>query len=131
MAFSRSTLTVFLTIITFVLGILLAAILLLFGIANLVKPDVSAEYLALNTRNCLLMILTGVLSIYALFRFYSGGLLLFICAVVLSVVFGGFLRNPIAGAVLLLGVLSVIRGRLSRRTLLDNHDQVPRSSTST
>ena len=123
MTFSRRSPTVLLTVIIIVLGVLLATILLLFGVANLINPDVPSSYLALNTRVCVMMILTGLVSIYALFRPYSGGFFLSICAVVLSFIFGGFFRNPITGVVLLLGVLSVIRGRLSRRTPPDDHDQ--------
>ena len=115
--------TVLLTGITIVLGVLLATVLLLFGVAELLHPEVPASYLALNTRICVMMILTGLVSIYALFRPYSGGFLLCICAVVLGFIFGGFFRNPITSVVLLLGVLSVIRGRLSRRTPPTDRDQ--------
>ena len=112
-----------LSAITILLGVLMASFLLLFGVANLINPDVPDSYLDQNTRVCVIVILTGLVSIYALFRPYSGGFFLFICAVVLSFIFGGFFRNPITGAVLLLGVLSVIRGRLSRRTPPNDHAQ--------
>ena len=129
MTFSRKSLASALTVVVVVLGVLLAAILLLLGVANLIRPDVSPGDLAQNARVCVTVILAGLGSIYALLRPYSGGVLLLVCAVALGVVFGGFFRNPITSAVLLLGVLSVVRALLSRPRPRDGHDEDSRNST--
>jgi hypothetical protein len=111
---SRPTLRVITTILNF----LMASLLLPLGIGNLINPDVADSSLNLNTRVCLVVIFTGVVSIYTLFRPYSGGVFLCICAVVLGFVSRVF-DNPLSIAILLLGGLSVICGRLSRRTRCD------------
>ncbi|UCH62365.1 MAG: hypothetical protein JSU77_11240 [Fidelibacterota bacterium] len=100
--------------ITASLGGLMAFGLLLLGIINLINPDVSDEYLALNTRVCITMIVTGVVLIYAIFLPFSGGILLGICAVAFGLISGVFL-NPITIAELPLAVLFVISGLLWRR----------------
>ncbi len=121
-----------LAVITIIPAVLLASFFLLFGVPSLISPDVSEEYLAKNTLNCAMFILTAAVLIYALFRPYSGGFFLCILAVPFGFTFNAFhLSNAlypsreagyapefsaITGLVLLLGVLSVIRGRLSRRT---------------
>ena len=106
-------------VITIFLGVLLASLLLLFGIANLINPDVPDSYLDQNTRVCVLFILAGLVSIYALFRPFSGGILLCLCVVPL----GFMMVNPVAVPVLLLGVLSIVRGRHSRQTVSGDSDQ--------
>ena len=111
-----------LRVITTILCVLMASLLLFFGVGNLINPDVADGYLDLNTRVCLMVIFTGVVSIYTLFRPYSGGILLCICAVALGFVSWVF-NNPISIAILLLGGLSVICGRLSRRTVSEVSDQ--------
>ena len=121
-----------LTVITIIPGVLLASVFLCLGVVNLISPDVHSSYLAENTLVCAMLILTAAVLIYALFRPYSGGFFLCICAVPFGFIFNAFhLSNAlypsrqtgyhpfwsaITGLVLLLGVLSVIRGRLSRRT---------------
>ena len=109
--------------ITITLGCLMACLFLLFGVANLINPDVSDSYLVQNTRICVILILTGLVSLYALFRPNSGGIFLCICAVALSFVSGGFLGNPLTSAALLLGVLSIIRGHLSPKAVSKEPDQ--------
>ena len=100
----------------------MASLLLLFGVGNLINPDVAEGYLDLNTRVCVTVIFTGVVSIYTLFRPFSGGICLCICAVALAFVSRVF-DNPISIAILLLGGLSVICARLSRRTVSKEPDQ--------
>jgi hypothetical protein len=106
-----------LRIITIILGALLALILLLFGVGNLIDPEVTESYLDQNTRVCVMMIITGVGAVYSLFRPFTGGVLLCICAVGLSFVFGGFLHNPITPVVLLFGGFSILTGYLTRQKL--------------
>jgi len=117
----RSTL---LAVITIIPGVLLASAFLFLGVVNLISPDVPSSALGQNTRVCATLMLTAAVLIYALFRPYSGGLLLGICAVLFGFIFH---FHPfwvaVAGLVLLLGVLSVIRGRLSRRTASEDPEQ--------
>ncbi len=56
----RKVATVVSTTITIVLGVPLAAILLLFGIVELIHPDVPESELTLNTVACLTAILIGL-----------------------------------------------------------------------
>jgi hypothetical protein len=121
MNFLTKSLAILLIVIA--LGVLLTTILLGFGVLNLINPDVPSEHLVQNTLVCMILIFTGLVSIYAFFRPYSGGFFLLICTVVLSFIFGGFFRNPITYVVLLFGVLSVIRGGLSRWTPPVNDEQ--------
>jgi hypothetical protein len=106
--------------ITIVLGVLLAAFLLLFGVANLINPDVPDNYLEQNTRVCVMFILTGLLTIYTIFRPYSGGILLCICALVFFVI---VINNPVSIPIILFGILSIVRGYLNRRKVLKVPDQ--------
>jgi hypothetical protein len=124
---------------TLIPAVLLASFFLLVGVANLISPDVPEDALAENTRVCAMFILTAAVLIYALFRPYSGGFLLCICALPFAFIFNAFhLSNvlypsrevgyapffsAITGLLLLLGVLSVIRGRLSRRTASKDPEQ--------
>lgn len=107
-------------IITIILGVLMATFLLLFGVANLINPDVPESYLEQNTRVCVMFILTGLVIIYAIFRPYSGGIILFICALVFFVI---IINNPVSIPVILVGILSIIRGYLNRRKVLKSADQ--------
>jgi hypothetical protein len=99
-----------LTVMTIVLGAVVAALLLILGITNLVDPDVPPDYLEQNTIISALVCLAGLLIVYALFRPRSGGFLLCIMAVPV-----GFAIPAVGGLVLALGVLTVLRGRRSRR----------------
>ncbi len=122
-----------LLVITTIPAILMASVLLFWGVNSLVNPFVPQELLAENILVCAVLILTAVLLIYALFRPYSGGLLLCIWAVPFGFVLYVFRLSissalypsrqagyhpifaAITGLVLLLGLLFVMRGRLSRR----------------
>ena len=113
-----------LAVITIIPGVLLVSAFLFLGVVNLISPDVPSSALGQNTRVCATLILTAAVLIYALFRPYSGGFFLCICAVLFGFVFH---FHPfwvaVAGLVLLIGVLSVIRGRLSRRTASEDPEQ--------
>jgi hypothetical protein len=108
------------SVITIVLGVLVASFLLLFGVANLINPDVPDSYLDQNTRVCVMFILTGLVIIYAIIRPYSGGILLCICALIFFVI---VIVNPVAVPAILIGILSIIRGRLNRPKSLKRVDQ--------
>ena len=104
-------------IVLIILGALLAILLLGFGVMNLIYPDVPESYLDKNTRICLMMIFTGLIAVYALFRHLIGGFILSVCALALSFVFNGFFRNPITPVVLACGILFMLHGYLYRRGL--------------
>ena len=123
MCFSKISLSTTLRIITITLGVLMAFFFLLFGIANLINPDVPDDYLNQNTRVCVMLIITGVVSIYALFRPYSGGILLCIIAVSFGFIVYSTAILILAVPILLLGVLFFIRGRLSRKKVSEETDQ--------
>ena len=91
------------------------------ALAVLTVVTVAVSYLDLNTRVCVIVLVTGVVSVYTLFRPYSGGVFLCICAVALGLVSRVF-DNPLSIAILLLGGLSVICGHLSRRTVSEQPD---------
>ena len=110
-----------LSVITIVLGVLMASFLLLFGVANLIKPVVPYSYLDQNTRVCVMFILTGLVIIYAILRPYSGGILLCIFALIFFII---IIVNPVAVPVILIGILSIIRGRFNRRKILKRADQI-------
>lgn len=76
-------------------GGLVSAILLLFGTANLINPEVTRSDLNQNTLICVMMIITGLVAVYGIFCPYYGGLLLFACAVGMGLIFKGFFHNPI------------------------------------
>ena len=122
----------YLFVITIIPAVLLVSLFLFLGVVNLISPNVPEKALAENTLVGAMLILTAAVLIYVLFRPYSGGFFLCICAVPFGFIFNAFhLSNilypsreagyhhffsAITGLVLLLGVLSVIRSRLSRRT---------------
>ena len=113
-----------LALITIIPGVLLASFFLFVGVVNLISPDVPSSALGQNTRVCATLILTAIVLIYAFFRPYYGGLFLCICVVLFGFIFH---FNPfwivIACLVLLIGVLSVLRGCLSRRTDSEDPEQ--------
>ena len=139
MGFQKMGRYTLLSVVTIIPGVLLASFFLFLGTVNLISPDVPERALAQNTLVCAMLILTAAVLIYALFRPYSGGFFLCICAVPFGFIFNAFhLSNAlypsrdvgyahffsaITGLVLLLGVLSVIRGRLSRATASEDSDQ--------
>ena len=103
-----------LKIIRTILGVLSALFLLLFGAANLINPEVPESYINQNTRICVMMIVTGVVSVYAIFRPLTGGILLCGSAVGLAIIFGSFFHNPITPVVMLLGGFFIFTGYISR-----------------
>ena len=128
-----------LSVVTIIPGVLLASFFLFLGVVTLVSPDVPENALAENTVVGAMLILTAAVLIYALLRPYSGGFFLCICAVPFALIFNAFhLSNvlypsrdvgyahffsAITSLILLLGVLSVIRGRLSRGTASEDSEQ--------
>ena len=133
MRFPRKRPHILLLVITVIAAVLLASVFLFWGVHSLFNPFVLEELLAENTLVCAVLILTAAVLIYALFRPYSGGFLLCIWAVPFGFMLHAFRLSlfsalypsmevgyhpifaAIAGLVLLLGLLFVIRGRLSRR----------------
>ena len=106
-------------IITIVLGGIMALFLLLFGVGNLLHPDVPDIYLEQNTRVCSMVILSSLVTIGAIFYPLSGGIVLIICAILFFMI---IINNPIAYPLLLVGLLFSIRGFLIRRKLLMNRN---------
>jgi hypothetical protein len=105
-------------------GIMLGFSFLFFGIPNLIWPSVPDSFLAQNTRNCLTLIFTGVVLIYTFFRPYSGGIILCINAVLIGFVFRFHpIYIAIACVVFMIGVLSIIRGRLSKRKAPEDSEE--------
>lgn len=111
MGFSEMGFPAVFRIFTIILGVLLAAFVLLFGVANLINPDVPEGYLDQNTRVCIMLIITGLMTIFAMFRPFFGGILLGIFGVIFFIL---VTRNPVALPVILLSILFVICGRLKR-----------------
>ncbi len=109
-----------LNVIAIVLGVLMALVLLLFGVANLINPDVPDDYLDQNVRVCVMFMLTGLVTIYAIFRPFSDGILLCLGAVAFFIV---VIINPVVVPVLLFGILSIIRGRRNRKKISDEIGQ--------
>lgn len=108
-----------LSIITIVLGVLTASFLLLFGVANLINPDVPDSYLDQNTLVCVMFILTGLIIIFAIFRPYFAGIILSISALVFFIF---IINNPVVIPIILFGVLSIIRGLINQRKVLEGDD---------
>ena len=117
---SRSLIDVVFAVITIVPGALLAAVFLLvivLLILNLhTRPGPLGEYILVAT-----FILAAVVQIYALFRPYSGGFCMCICAVLFGFIHP--LWHGIAGFLLAIGVISVIRGRHFRRKASEDPEQ--------
>jgi len=114
-----------LTGLRIVLGILIASFLLLFGLGNLIYPDVPESFIAQNTRICSMMIIAGLVMAYAVFRPYYGGLLLIACSVGMGFAFRGFFHNPLTPLVLLFGLFCFISALLSgKKPPEDTHQTV-------
>jgi hypothetical protein len=132
MRFPHKPLHALLLVITIIPAVLLAAVFLFWGVHSLLNPFVPQELLAENILICAVLILTAAVLIYALFRPYRGGFLLCIWAVPFGFILYAFrlsiwsalypsrevdyhpIYAAITGLFLLLGLLFVIRGRLSR-----------------
>ena len=115
MPISRAHLSTVLAVVTIVPGVLLASLFLLFSVTNLINPDVPESALEENFRICVAVCLNALVLIYALFRPYYGGLALCVCAVAV-----GVMSFPLSIAFVIMGVLSVIRGRISRPQTADS-----------
>jgi len=134
MRFPHKRLHTLLLVITIIPAVLLASVFLFWGVHSFFNPFVPEELLAENTLVCAVLVLTAAVLVYALFRPRSGGFLLCIWAVPFGFILYAFRLSifsalypswevgyhpvfaAITGLFLLLGVLFVIRGRLSRRT---------------
>jgi hypothetical protein len=138
---SQNRLHAVLLIVAIILGSLLSALFLFLGVANLMSTAFPETALTENAVVSAVLILTAAILIYALFRPSFGGLLLCICAVPCGFVFNAFhlshvfypsrevgyhpFWSAITCLVLLLGVLSVIRGRIRQRIATEHPVQVP------
>ncbi|MHC1777768.1 MAG: hypothetical protein AB9834_20380 [Lentimicrobium sp.] len=100
-----------------IMGIVMASFLWLFGLGNLINPTVPENYLDQNTRICVMMMITGVIAVYSLFRPYSGGLLLCACAAGMGIIFKGFFHNPLTPVVMITGIIFFVSGYLYRKKL--------------
>lgn len=101
-----------------IMGIVMASFLWLFGLGNLINPTVPESYLDQNTRICVMMMITGVITVYSLFRPFSGGLLLCACAAGMGLIFKGFFHNPITPMVMITGIIFFVSGYFNRRQIL-------------
>src|SRR4030065_858302 len=99
------------SVITIIFAVLIAAFFILFGIANLIHPDVPESYLEQNTRVCIIFIVTGLVTLYSVFSPLWGGITLCVCSVLIYFVVS---NNPIAYPIFLFGILQIIRGRHDR-----------------
>jgi hypothetical protein len=120
-----------LLILMLIVEVVLAFFFLFIGVAAFVSPNVPMEALTENILVGSILILCAAVLIYAFFRPYWGGLFLCICAVPFGFIFNAFhvshalypsrevgyhpFWSAMTGLILLVGVLSVIRGRLRRR----------------
>ena len=120
MKITKKTPSSVLSNVTLALGVLMAAFLLLFGVANLISPDVPDKYLDQNTRVCVMLILTSLIIIFTIFRPYFGGIILCIVALVFFII---IIINPIVVPIVLFGILSIILGRINRRKVLKGDNQ--------
>lgn len=97
-------------IVIVILAVTMSVFGLLMGVANLIQPTVPEQYLEQNTRVCVGLIISGLVIMYAVFRPLSGGILICICAAVYFIIVNNILVYPI----ILLGILSIIRGHLNK-----------------
>jgi len=103
-------------------AIILAAFFLLFGIGNLIQPDVGNEFLVQNTRNCIMLILMGLAILCGVFIRYWGSILMCICTIPFVIIFHFHPIYIVLGLiVLMLGIYFFIRGGQSRRSDKDDH----------
>jgi uncharacterized membrane protein HdeD (DUF308 family) len=111
--------------IRLIIGIFMAIILITVGVVNLINPDVPIGFMDKNTHVCSMLILTGAITIYALFRPFSGGLLICLCTAGLGYVFGGYLQNPTTPVVLLLGLFFIVSAYFTRKKPEKNTENAP------
>ena len=72
MAFLEIRASTMMNVVTIIFGLLLTGFLLLFGVANLINPDVPDAYLAQNTRTCLLVCCISVLPLLLAIAAFRG-----------------------------------------------------------
>lgn len=111
--------------IRLIVGIFMAIILMTVGVVNMINPEVPPGFLDKNTQICVMLILTGAITIYALFSPFTGGLLICLCTAGLAYVFGGYLQNPITPVVLLLGLFFMISAYFTRKKPEKNTENPP------
>jgi hypothetical protein len=107
-------------IIIVILAVTMSIFGLLMGVANLIQPTVPEQYLDQNTRVCVGLIISSLVIIYAVFHPYSGGILICICAVLYFIIVNNILVYPI----ILLGILSIIRGHLNKGKELESSNDI-------
>jgi hypothetical protein len=73
-----------------ILNLLLAIPLCVIGAIHLFSPDVPAEASVEGTIVVTTLLLTAVILVYAIFRPFSGGLLILLCALAFAIVLNGF-----------------------------------------
>jgi hypothetical protein len=110
---SRSFIETF-NIIIVILAVTMSIFGLLMGVANLIQPTVPEQYLEQNTRVCVMLTISSVVIMFAVFRPFSGGILICICAVVYFII----VNNPLVYPIILLGILSIIRAYLNKKKVL-------------
>ena len=75
MAFFEIRTPTAISVIIIILGLLVSGFLLLFGVANLIDPDVPEAYYARNTKVCLMAIVIGVIFLLLAIAAFRGILL--------------------------------------------------------
>lgn len=127
-----------LSVITIIPAVMLATLFLFLGAFALIWPDVPEEALTENAFVGGILILNAAALIFALFRPYSGGFFVFFCAVPFAFIFNAFhlsktlypsravgyapFYSVITSLIIVLGVLSVVRGSLSRAAASEDAD---------
>jgi ABC-type multidrug transport system fused ATPase/permease subunit len=98
--------------------------MLLFSVSDLIWTDVPDEFLEENIRNNLTVILAAMILVYAFFSPYSGGIVLCIIAIIMNFIIDS--QNWVlttSGFVFLIGVSSIFRGRLSKKTAKESQKE--------
>jgi len=75
MAFLEIRCSIFINVFLIILGLFLAGFLLLFGVANLIHPDVPEAYLKQNTITCLVICCISILPLLLSVAAFRGLLL--------------------------------------------------------
>jgi len=103
------------TIITIIIAGPLALFFLVSGISNLIHPTVPANYIDRNTIVCIMIIISSLIMLYAMFRPFIGGIILIIFSVVFFIIVPD---NPLVFPIILIGAFSLLRSFLSKQKLL-------------
>lgn len=75
MAFLEIRTTTIINVAILIVGLLVSGFLLLFGVANLINPDVPDAYLKQNTKVCLVVCIIGVVFLLLAIAAFRGILL--------------------------------------------------------